>query len=624
VTALVPTGQTGRFSTLPTVALPAPASTPAGAGKPWVGGCAYAYLNVGYDTTNFPAAPEKRWTVTGKNNIYDPRTGKSGYSCNWALQVADVIADVAWGLGDGPIASWPVWAIDQLIAAANVSDEMIATSQGEEAQWTQHLHYDTSTSPGDALALMMPSAAGRLTRVGGGWMIYPAYWQGPSFTWDSSAVIGKVQWTPTRSFKDLFNRVNGTYIAPNYPYSTTVTGGVPGQLYDRNGWYYGTIDDLWPFAFQPTSFPQYAQDALHGYSADEWLTQDGGVVLPKELSLRGVLSVVQAQRAAKVVLLRNRWQGRGSLPMQLAAWAMQPLDVIEMTFPQLGWTDKVLEIEAQRFVIEEQKAEGEDDGQPVQALSCAPTVIETDASVYEWSEDEELTPYDVPAAPSQIPYSPAPPTTVEVVSSAGTAYMGADGVAFPRALVSWDAPEDITVKKIDVQYQLAGQPSWADAGQTDVGLFEAYVGPLVAGSTYNFQIRSVRANGVFSAWVEAPGLVASLTFSSISSSALSVAPAGTLGFIPLTINSKIQVNPFTAVFGSNSAACLTGGAVDITISPTDVLYWVYYVDHSFAGGAITPIATQNFTDFANKSGYYLIGAINTPVPGGEQGPVGSI
>ena len=51
-------------------------SPESGVGSPWVGGCAYIYLNVGYDAANFPSAPEVRLTINGKNTIYDPTSGK--------------------------------------------------------------------------------------------------------------------------------------------------------------------------------------------------------------------------------------------------------------------------------------------------------------------------------------------------------------------------------------------------------------------------------------------------------------------------------------------------------------------------------------------------------------------
>src|SRR6185437_3294823 len=111
-------------------------------------------------------------------------------------------------------------------------------------------------SPGNVLQTMMPAAAGRLSRIGGEWFLWPAYWTGPSLSLDENSLTGKVSWQPYRKFRDLFNRVNGTYIAPNSPWN------VAGNLYDGNGWFDGTIANQFPFAFQPTNYPQYAADPL--------------------------------------------------------------------------------------------------------------------------------------------------------------------------------------------------------------------------------------------------------------------------------------------------------------------------------------------------------------------------
>ena len=491
----------------------------------------------------------RRLTINGKNNIYDPRTAQTGFSSNWALCVADVLTDPVWGLGDtGSVNT------DQLIAAANVCDEWVMTSQGEERNYALNLHYDSSTAPGDALQLMMPAAAGRLSRIGGQWFIWPAYWQGPSFNFDQSALVGTPSWAPTRSFKDLINRVNGTYIAPNYPYNCA------GNLYDKNGWYYGTIDDVWPFAWQPTNFPQYAADALHGYAADQFLVEDGGVLLPKELTLRGVISIVQAQRVAKILLMRNRQQGTGSFPMQLAAWQMQPADVMQFSWPALGWENKVLEIDSVHFACEEQGSEegqsGGDGPKPMQ-ISTMVQVIETDASVYEWSETEELTPYVIPAAPSQMPYTPAPPTGLTLSSSAGTAVVGADGVTIPRVLVSWTAPADITVVSVDVQYRLHGAASWIDTGPVDVALFETYVGSVVSGQVYDFRACSLRSSGSASTWVEVDSYAVSTVLSSISASAIS----------GLTTAAMAQLGAMT-VLGTGSATAAPGSAAQVGTGAT--------------------------------------------------------
>jgi hypothetical protein len=560
------------------------------------GGIAYLYLNVGYDTTQFPGEPEIRVTVNGKNTIWDPRTSTYGFSTNWALQVADVITDPIFGLGDPSVNQ------AQLIASANVCDQMVLTSQGNEFNFSQHIHYDTSTSPGDALAMMMPAAAGKLTRVGGQWNIVPAYWQGVSFAFDESTLTDAISWSPNRSFKDLVNCVNGTYTAPNYPYALT------GDLYDKAGWYYGVTNNLWPYAWQPTSFPQYAADVLHGYSSNQFLAEDGGIMLPMELTLRAVISVVQAQRVAKINMMRNRQQGTGTFPMSLAAWQAQPIDVMNFTMGAMGWSGKYLEFDKIKMVAEPVKGAGGEDG--ALALSCSVSVQETDPSVYEWSITEELTPEDITSMAMQMPNTPAPPSSMTVTSSAGTALIGADGNVTPRALVSWTAPADNTVTQIQVQYQAVGATTWLSAGIVDVSLFQTFVTGVVAGSAYNFQIRSLRPSGTFSTWVTASDTM-SITLSISATSGVIVAPSGTLTTAVTGATADIVVAPFTATVGSLSVACLTAGAVTIPSLVQSTLYYVYYTDVTFSGGAITPVATIHTSDFLGKLGYFLIGSITT-------------
>lgn len=395
--------------------------------SPWVGGCTYVYLKIEYDTTLFPGEPEIRFTVNGKNNIFDPRTGTTGFTNNWALVCADVITDQVFGLGDNSVNQ------AQLIAAANVCDEQVDlawVAGSTEAQWTTNYHYDTSVSPGDVLAAMMPGAAGRLSRIGGEWYIWPAYWQGPSFSFDEGDLTDTLQWTPYRSVRDLVNRVNGTYIAPTYPYN------VSGNLYDKNGYYNGETQNNFAFGFQPTSFPEYAVDQLHGYATDEYLIADGGRQFPLSVALNTVLSVAQAQRVAKINLLRNRQQGRGVFQMSLAAFAMQPMDVFQFTFAANGWSNKVLEVTGVSFHI--------DDSDDVPSLRCTMNVAETDPSVYEWSAAEELNVYDQPDTPLQVQAVPPPPTNMALNSGTGVNVVGADGSLVPRIEVTWDTPEDST------------------------------------------------------------------------------------------------------------------------------------------------------------------------------------
>lgn len=567
-----------------------------GSNSPWLGGCTYVYLKIEFNTSVFPQQPEIKFTVNGKDHIWDPRTSTYGFTQNWALIAGDMLSNTEYGIGD------PVNQA-QLIAAANVCDEQIAVealSGATESQYACNYHYDTSVAPGDALNAIMPGANGGVSWIGGEWYIWPDYWQGPSFSFGPENLTATFQWKPYRSSRELINRVNGTYTAPTYPFN------VAGNLYDKNGWYNGQLQNNFPFAFQTTNFPQYAADTLHGFAADEYLNQDGGIERPLELALPSVLSVTQAQRVAKLHLEHNRQQGEGTLEMGLSSYVMQPKDVFTFTFPGLGWEAKLLEVTSVNFRVDEDEDTG------AQSIRVSYGVRETAATVYDWNPAaEELTVYDVPASPVQAPLTPAPPTNMSLTSSAATATTGIDGSIVPRIEVQWDTPQDVKTTQIQIQYQPVGGSVWFSSPSVDVSLNLAYISGVVAGQAYNVQIRSARPNGSVSDWVVVSGYTVSITLPATYSIS-PLEPGLLIAEAPTATTADILVPPFEAKVGSASVLCLPLGDYYIEGLLQNTLYYVYYVDPTFAGGSITPIATTNTADFVGKIGYYLIDVVRTP------------
>jgi hypothetical protein len=263
----------------------------------------------------------------------------------------------------------------------------------------------------------------------------------------------------------------------------------------------------------------------------------------KDLSLPAVLSVSQAQRLAKIELLMNRWQGVGTLQMCQAAYQMMPADVMEITLPDLGWNNKVLEVTGVRYI----PPQAGQDSEGIPTLSAPYVQVDvrdTDASIYAWSEEEELTIQSTPVLPYSIEYTPAPPTDVVLSSSAATAVRGIDGIVTPRVMVTWDSPLDNMSKTIGIQYQLAGASSWIDAPSVPTDTYETLVSGVTAGQTYNFQVRSLRANGAASAWVGVLGYTVSTTYSSVETT-------GILPNIPANIANDVIID---SVVGSGSAS----------------------------------------------------------------------
>jgi hypothetical protein len=644
-----------------------PSWAASGGEAPTLMGCAYLYFKCEYNPDQFPSEPERRYTVRGKNNIFDPRTGTYGWTNNWALIVADMLTDTTFGLGD-------VGKVDQtqLIAAANICDESVALANGNtEKRYTLNKAYDTSVSPGDMLDDAMKAAAGRLSYVGGKWFIYPRSWAGVSYSFPLSVLTGPVQWKPRRSLKDRCNRVRGTYMAPNVPYNDA------GNLYDSNGWFNGTTLDNFPYCWHPTSYPQYAQDVLHGYAEDVFLEEDSGslgaydgaatydagdvvtesgvlykslidantgnqpsthswagagaaaaygagttyalgdgavsggqlyvslqaanvghtpassptywaavvwvryeALLPLELSHDNVISVGQAQRLAKIALLTNRQEGRGTLPLSLACYGVQPLDVIEIP-DDLVVGGKLLEVTATRFYTE-----ADPNDSKAQRVRFEVDVQETDSSIDDWSTAEELTVYDVPANPTIAPWGLSALTSLVVTSSSATAVLGADGVNLPRLLAAWDTTsEDSRATAIRVQHRVHGTSPWTDDGTVAIGMGKKYISGVIVGTVYDVQIRA-EGNGSVSPWTEVDSTTAAAPNS--SSNSYSIASQ-----FPLTqpTSTSIAVAAFAATF--DGGFTLNYAARTLTIAAPSVPTW-YYVsiaDPNLAGESGSPTLT---------------------------------
>ena len=464
--------------------------------SPWVGGCTYIYLKVEDDAAMFPGDPEIRVTLNGKCDIFDPRTNTTGWTNNWALVMADVLTNSRYGLS-------AVYGTDvntaQLIAAANVCEESVPLASGlSEARYLASWKYDTATAPGDALQQLINAAAGRISFIGGEWYIFPALWTGPEFNWNESHLTGRVQAAPFRARRDLCNRMTGTYTAPNWPYNQD------GNLYDQNGWYDGTREDTFALQFQPTSFPAYSRDTLHGYGTNVDLVADGGRLLVKDVDLRACLSIAQAQRVAKILYMRNRRQYSGTYPMALQCYQMQPNTTFNFNFRRLAFS-RTLEVTGTRFSVQPPPSRGTNKGREVPAFLVEFDVADTGPEDFEWDVTEELTIYDNPAM-SQVnsPYTVAPPTAMSlstVTSTGVNAGIGGNSTNYGVG-VTWTAPADAQVVTIEMQAKPHASTTWEDADSASASSTVATIYGVDQGSAYDVRIRSVRANGGFSVWVE--------------------------------------------------------------------------------------------------------------------------
>jgi hypothetical protein len=328
----------------------------------------------GVKTTFYPSGmPQISFHVTGKNNIWDPRTSTYGYTTNSALCIADYLsngsltadANKAYGFKAAYGTEIPT---APLIAAANICDVPITLAKGgTEPQFACNGSFELNMRRGEILQNLLTSCGGRITYYEGQFIIWPASWITPiTPVIDLQAIAaGNPRWKPTVSIKDLYNGCKGTYIAP---------------------------DNHW----QSTDFPRYAQDTDHGYSGPSIYNGDINMALDNgerrwlDIQLPFTISYATAQRLAKIELLRRRHRGTGTFICNMFAYQFTPMDIIEVNNSIFGWSAKQLEISAVRLRTDKQST---DSGQEAIVLKTELDVQEIDSSIYDWTpSQEELTP----------------------------------------------------------------------------------------------------------------------------------------------------------------------------------------------------------------------------------------
>ena len=329
------------------------------------------FLRLHYNDTIFAAGlPQIAFLVSGKADIYDPRTSPAsyGYSENAALCIADYLSNTIFGLKANYGTEIPV---PMLIAQANICDEAVTLANGgTEKRYTVNGSFPLTVRRGEVLQNLLTSCGGRISYSGGQFILRVASWPGSSASIAALSILaGSFRWKTAPQARDLYNGVKGTFISP------------------ANRW-------------QASDFPAYAQDVRHGYASDANLAADMGERRWLDIQLPFTISVSTAQRLAKIELMRRRQFGTGTFVLNMAGYNLASLDVISVTLAYFGWSGKLLEILAHRFKLDRQAMDG---GSEATVLGVEIDVQETTSTLYDWGGGDELTPqgYQQSALPTQ-------------------------------------------------------------------------------------------------------------------------------------------------------------------------------------------------------------------------------
>jgi len=419
-------------------------------------GICYSYVRLKYNSELFTSGIPNISVVIKGRKVYDPRTATTAYSDNAALCLRDYLLDANLGLG--ALAS----EIDEpsFIAAANICDERVDLKAGfDEARYTINGMIDSSVSPGSSIQDMIDAMAGFLPYISGKFRAIAGAHRTPVLNLTEDNARGPIGLLTGDPIRESFNGVKGEYTA---------------------------AVNLWQVA-------DYPPMTNASYTA-----QDGGVRVWHDLGLPLTTSAATAQRLAKIALERSRRDFTLNFPANLTALNCRAGDVISVTLPRFGFTNKLFEVTDFSF-----KAEGGEDD-PVLGVDLV--LRETDAAIWNWiAADDETT--VLPAINPEIfdaSIIPAP-SMLTLSSSASVALEKTDGTITSRILVTWVPPADVFVTDggvIEVQFKKSADSEWTALAPMPGANTFTFIDGVTDLTSYDVRVRAKSVMHVLSGWAQ--------------------------------------------------------------------------------------------------------------------------
>lgn len=335
--------------------------------------------------------------VQGKK-VFDPRTDTTSYSNNAALCIYDYLTNTDYGLG----ADADEVDSASFITAANICDQNVdLLAGGTEKRYTINGAFSTSETPKAILQKLLTACGGKLTYVGGKWVLKVAAYSSPTITLDEDDIVSEITMQASQSRRDIFNAVKGVYSEPD-------------------------------FLYQPVSFPPVRNATYE--------SEDGEVIW-KDASFPFTTSFATCQRLAKIELEKARQQIAVNLSCNLKGFALQPGDTVYLNFARYGWTNKIFEVLTWEFSFTDS------DSGPTPVVNLM--LRETASSIYDWSEEET----EIDIAPNSTlpnPWNISAPSGLQLTQ---IQQILSDGSTSTALLVEWVAPTSSFIKQYEVQWR---------------------------------------------------------------------------------------------------------------------------------------------------------------------------
>ena len=396
-------------------------------------GRAYLALRLKLRPEAFPFGPPNvAAIVEGADTILDPRSGAVGWSDNPALCLAWYLtASFGWK------ATWEDIDIPSLIAAANICDEIVGRRDGTaERRYTLNGRVSLGEGKIEITRKIVAAMAGVLVVSGGRFFVHAGAPALPAATVTSAELRGAVTVQGARPRRDLFNGVRAVYVDP------------------AKNW-------------QPTDAPPLL--------ASNYVTEDGGEQIYRDLDFPLTTSPSTVQRLMKVELERNRRQRAVSVQLNLSALRLRPWDGVLVDLDRL--TPFPARVVGWRLA-------------PEGGVDL--TLAEEDAAVWDWNPatDERAT----GGSPSVVLPQPgviAAPATIAVETP--------QTVAFAALAIAWAPVGSAYLAGYEVEFRPLSVALW----QGFAGGVSAVSATIPTAEPTAFRVRAQARSGAVSGWREA-------------------------------------------------------------------------------------------------------------------------
>jgi len=361
-------------------------------------GCTYLAIRLRYSRDTFPSGLQNiSAELSGKSDIHDPRSNTTGYTANWALCVHDYLRG-AHGLA---CAADEV-DLGTIIAAANLSDEAVPLNEAgtvTEPRYRVDGAFTLDQAPIEIMEGLLSAGAGTIVYVQGQYRLYGGAYAAPSLALTPSDFAGDIRLETRPPRRDVFNAVRGTFVDPA-----------------RN--------------WQPSEFPPMLFPAFE--------TEDGERIW-RDLRLPFTVGASNAQRLARIAALTARDSLSFTAPMRYAALRLAAWQMVAVTHPDFGWTDKPFRVNAWRF----DPASGE----------ITVSFREENAANYAWIHEMAAA---IPPHPNTTLVDPLDiPAPTDLAVQPG-ATLQPDGSLRPVLDVTWNSAAHPFVTSHELQWRLPG------------------------------------------------------------------------------------------------------------------------------------------------------------------------